>query len=154
MAQICKYCGCGVGRQLQLRFNPSLGTSMCHRYSPKKTKNKIILINVRCTLQDFLHKEPGLETYRKKPLGVSVPSQHSFCLPGSDGTRLLRTAARPQRSSKRTHMKGTWHPASGSGDHRDGGRVLTSSSQGKVEHVPGPSVLQKQQPSRCVPRLS
>ena len=28
--------GCGVGQQLQLRFNPSLGTSICHRCGLKK----------------------------------------------------------------------------------------------------------------------
>ena len=39
-AQIPCCCGCGVGWQLQLRFDPSLGTSVCCRCSPKKIKKK------------------------------------------------------------------------------------------------------------------
>ena len=31
--------GCGVGRWLQLRWDPRLGTSICHGCSPKKTNN-------------------------------------------------------------------------------------------------------------------
>ena len=33
-------CDCGVGRRLQLRLDPSLGTSICPRCGPKKTKEK------------------------------------------------------------------------------------------------------------------
>ena len=33
-------CGSGVGRQLQLQFDLSLGASICHGCSPKKTKDK------------------------------------------------------------------------------------------------------------------
>ena len=32
-------CGYGVGQQLQLWFDPRLGTSICHRCGPKKTKD-------------------------------------------------------------------------------------------------------------------
>ena len=39
-AQIWLCCGCGVGQQLQLQFDPYLGTSACHGCSPKKTKTK------------------------------------------------------------------------------------------------------------------
>ena len=35
----CCY-SCGVGRQLQLQFNPGLGTSICHGCSPKKKTQK------------------------------------------------------------------------------------------------------------------
>ena len=33
--QILHGCGCGVGRQLQFGFDPSLGTAICCRYGPK-----------------------------------------------------------------------------------------------------------------------
>ena len=33
-------CGCGVGQQLQLLFNPYLGTYICCKYGPKRTKKK------------------------------------------------------------------------------------------------------------------
>ena len=35
-SQIWRGCGCGVGQQLQLRLDPSLGTSICCMCSPKK----------------------------------------------------------------------------------------------------------------------
>ena len=38
MARIWCCCGCGVSRQLQLQFSPSLGTSICCRCSSKKQK--------------------------------------------------------------------------------------------------------------------
>ena len=38
MTQIWHCCGCG--QQLQSDLTPSLGTSICHRCGPKKTKNK------------------------------------------------------------------------------------------------------------------
>ena len=38
VAGILHYCGSGVGRQLQLRLDPSLGTSICCRCSPRKDK--------------------------------------------------------------------------------------------------------------------
>jgi len=54
---IQRYCGCGVGCQLQLQFTPSLGTSICYRYSPKKTEKKErkrlrlkIFLGKKCTL--------------------------------------------------------------------------------------------------------
>ena len=37
-AQIWHCCGCGIDWQLQLRLTSSLGTSICHRPSPKKKK--------------------------------------------------------------------------------------------------------------------
>ena len=37
---IWSWCGCGVGQQLQLNLTPSLGTSICHGFSPEKTKDK------------------------------------------------------------------------------------------------------------------
>ena len=40
MAWIPHSCGCGVGQQLQLRLDPSLGTSICCMRSPKKRKKK------------------------------------------------------------------------------------------------------------------
>ena len=40
MARILHCCGCGVGWKLELQFDPSLGTSICHRCSPKKQKEK------------------------------------------------------------------------------------------------------------------
>ena len=39
-ARICHCCGCGMGQQLQLPFSLQPGTSMCHRYSPKKNEIK------------------------------------------------------------------------------------------------------------------
>ena len=36
MAQIPRCYGCGVGWQLQLQFDLSLGTSICHKCGPKK----------------------------------------------------------------------------------------------------------------------
>ena len=39
-AWIRNCCGCGVGQQLQLRFNPSLRTSMCFECGPKDKKKK------------------------------------------------------------------------------------------------------------------
>ena len=38
-------CGCGVGWQLQLHADPSLGTSMCYRHSSKKKKKFLIIKN-------------------------------------------------------------------------------------------------------------
>ena len=40
VAQIPHGCGCDVGLQLQLQFSPSLGTSICCGYNPKKKKKK------------------------------------------------------------------------------------------------------------------
>ena len=31
-------CGCGAGQSCSSSSTPNLGTSICHRYSPKKTK--------------------------------------------------------------------------------------------------------------------
>ena len=39
-AWIWCFCGSSVGQQLQLWFNPCLGTSICHRGGPKKQKKK------------------------------------------------------------------------------------------------------------------
>jgi len=39
-SQIPNCCGCGVGHQLQLWFDPSLETSICHRCSPKKKRKE------------------------------------------------------------------------------------------------------------------
>ena len=39
-AQICCGCGCGVGRRYSSDWTSSLGTSMCRRCGPKKTKKK------------------------------------------------------------------------------------------------------------------
>ena len=33
-------CGSGKGRWLQLQLDPSLGTSLCHGYSPRKGKKE------------------------------------------------------------------------------------------------------------------
>ena len=44
-AQVLHCCGCGVGQQLQLHSTPSLGTSVCPKYGPKKQKNKKYLEN-------------------------------------------------------------------------------------------------------------
>ena len=38
--RIWSCCGCGVGQQLQLQFDPSLGISICHRCGSKKKKEK------------------------------------------------------------------------------------------------------------------
>ena len=38
MAQILHGCGCGIGWQLQLWFDPSVETSICHKCNPKKQK--------------------------------------------------------------------------------------------------------------------
>ena len=43
-AWIPSCCGCGIGWQLQLQFDPSLGTSICCRCDPKKTKKKMLLL--------------------------------------------------------------------------------------------------------------
>ena len=42
-------CGCGVGQWLQLRFDPSLGTSICRGCSPKKEtkQNKDSALSIR-----------------------------------------------------------------------------------------------------------
>ena len=40
MARIWYCCGCGVGWQLWLQFDPCLGTSICSGCGPKKTTNK------------------------------------------------------------------------------------------------------------------
>ena len=39
-ARILCCCGCGIGWQLQLHHDPSLGTFICHRCSPKKQAKK------------------------------------------------------------------------------------------------------------------
>ena len=39
-ARILCCCGCGVGWQLQLQFDPSLGTSICCKCTPKKKDKK------------------------------------------------------------------------------------------------------------------
>ena len=38
MARILCCCGCGVGQQLQLRFDPYLGTSICWGCGPRRQK--------------------------------------------------------------------------------------------------------------------
>lgn len=50
MAQIPRFCGCGVGKQLQLHLTPSMGTFMCHWWGPKMTKRK-----ERKKINSFLH---------------------------------------------------------------------------------------------------
>ena len=39
VSQILQCCGCGVGQQVQLLFDPSLGIYICHTCSPKKEKS-------------------------------------------------------------------------------------------------------------------
>ena len=40
VARIWRWCGCGAGQQLQLRFNPQPGNLHVPRCGPKKTKTK------------------------------------------------------------------------------------------------------------------
>ena len=40
VAQISRYCGCGVGRSYSSDATPSLGTPICLRRGPRKTKKK------------------------------------------------------------------------------------------------------------------
>ena len=40
MAQILCCCGCGIGQQLWLWFNPSQRTCICCKYSPKRQKKR------------------------------------------------------------------------------------------------------------------
>ena len=55
----CRCCGCGVGHQLQLWFDPSLGTSICHGYGPKK---KTIYIKLSCEVGLVSHFLKAAET--------------------------------------------------------------------------------------------
>ena len=47
MAQIWHCCGCAIGRQLQVQWTPSLGTSICHRNGPKKKNKKVSILVCR-----------------------------------------------------------------------------------------------------------
>ena len=50
-AQIRCCCGCDIGWQLQLQFDPSLGASMCHSCgSKKKSKNQKDQTTMSCGL--------------------------------------------------------------------------------------------------------
>ena len=56
VAQIrCCY-GCGVGLSCSSNSTPSLGTSMCHRNSPKKKKKKV-----------YKYKNAGKGMEKRKP---------------------------------------------------------------------------------------
>ena len=50
VARIPHCCGCGVGQQPQLTFDPSLGTSICYRCGPNmqnNNNNNELTINLR-----------------------------------------------------------------------------------------------------------
>ena len=64
MAQILHYCGCGIGPSCNSDLTPSLGTSICHEYGPKKTKKNF---------KKFWH---AILTYAT---GVATPDLNPLC---------------------------------------------------------------------------
>ena len=48
VVRIWHYCFCGIGWWLQLWFNPSLGTCMCHTCSSSRKKKKGIIEKIYC----------------------------------------------------------------------------------------------------------
>lgn len=51
MPHISRCYGCGVNRQLQLGFDLSLGTSICHGSVPKETNNKKKFTKIKLPLK-------------------------------------------------------------------------------------------------------
>ena len=69
MARILRCCGCGAGRQLQLIRPPSLGTSICRGYSPKKQKKRKKILNPISTSKKKLYLFPHVFCLKNQPTG-------------------------------------------------------------------------------------
>ena len=74
-------CSCGVDQQLQLRFSPSLGTFICSRCSPKKTKTKQNkkVSNQLDLVQEHFSGE-GSIIYRKGTEGLFTEARVLVCV--------------------------------------------------------------------------
>ena len=86
-------CGCGVGQQPQLRLDPSLGTSICLGFHPKKRpKNKKFKKKIKVLLFSFL----AAPQHMAFPGQGSDPSLHCNVRHSCGNTKSLPHCACPE----------------------------------------------------------
>ena len=84
MAHILRCCGCGVGLQLQLHFDPSLGISTCPAKGPKieKKKKKVHILKVyKLLILSYVYTHESIITIKIETISMTPQSVLvSLCL--------------------------------------------------------------------------